>query len=382
MNRFVKFLVLLAVLMAAFFLFQWIRGFFADDVAARIADEEPFSIRFSVQKDEEGPLLSFARLMLYPAENKAVFYFLNTGSHYPDEEENISTLSAFSADRFRQWVGSGADYNLYFTEKNMGRFIDFLGGMHIFLPQPVVIKDARYQYPHGIQFLSGHQAMEFSHGAIPLERGSDHLAQMDRLFRTESIVLNLLWQLPEKQEFLEGDGVIPFLYSLAETDLTTEEFGSLLMYFATEEELDVFALETPLQFEEDPKNPYEKRLAVNEDRCAELYEKFLQEMRTGALDTASFPMDVQNGTEKAGLAGRVKQFLHGSGTEVLYADNFERKPLPESVVLERSGSFSIARRIAYKTGRPRERVFFLRQPLDIYGTFILGDDFQIKDLKY
>ncbi|MBI38492.1 MAG: hypothetical protein CMF59_02760 [Leptospiraceae bacterium] len=382
MNRFVKFLVLLAVLMVAFFIFQWIRGFFADDVAARIADEEPFSIRFSVQQEEEGRLLSLARLMLYPAEKKAVFYFLNTASHFPDEEENISTMSAFSADRFRQWVGSGADYNLYFTEQNMGRFIDFLGGMHIFLPQPVVIKESRYQYPHGIQFLSGHQAMEFSHGAIPLERGSDHLAQMDRLFRTESIVMNLLWQLPEKQEFLETDGVIPFLYGLADTDLTTEEFGSLLLYFATEEDLDVFALETPLQFEEDPKNPYEKRLAVNEERCEEHYEKFLQEMRTGALDTASFPMDVQNGTERGGLAGRVKQFLHGSGTEVLYADNYERKPLPESVVLERSGSFSIARRIAYKTGRERHRVFFLRQPLDISGTFILGEDFQIKDLKY
>ena len=58
------------------------------------------------------------------------------------------------------------------------------------------------------------------------------------------------------------------------------------------------------------------------------------------------------------------------------------KPLPESVVLERSGSFSVARRMGYKTGRERDHVFFLRQPLDISGTFILGDDFQIKDLKY
>lgn len=382
MNRFVKFLILLAVLMAGFFLFQWVRGFFADDVAARIADEEPFSIRFSVQKEQDGSLLSMARLMMYPAEKKAVFYFLNTASHYPDEQNNISTMSAFSADRFRDWVGTGANYNLYFTESNMARFIDFLGGMHVFLPQPVVIKESKFQYPHGIQFFTGRQAMEFSHGAIPLERGSDHLAQLDRLFRTESIILNLLWQLNGKQDFLEGEGVTEFLHSLAETDLTSDEFSSLLLYFATEEELDVFVLETPLQFEDDPTNPYEKRLGVNEERCEEHYEEFMQEMRTGALDTASFPMDVQNGTERGGLAGRVKQFLHGSGTEVLYADNYERKPLPESVVLERSGSFSVARRIAFKTGRSRERVFFLRQPLDISGTFILGEDFQIKDLKY
>jgi len=368
--------------MAGFFLFQWVRGFFADDVAARIADEEPFSIRFSVQKEQDGSLLSMARLMMYPAEKKAVFYFLNTASHYPDEQNNISTMSAFSADRFRDWVGTGANYNLYFTESNMARFIDFLGGMHVFLPQPVVIKESKFQYPHGIQFFTGRQAMEFSHGAIPLERGSDHLAQLDRLFRTESIILNLLWQLNGKQDFLEGEGVTEFLHSLAETDLTSEEFSSLLIYFATEEELDVFVLETPLQFEDDPTNPYEKRLGVNEERCEEHYEEFMQEMRTGALDTASFPMDVQNGTERGGLAGRVKQFLHGSGTEVLYADNYERKPLPESVVLERSGSFSVARRIAFKTGRSRERVFFLRQPLDISGTFILGEDFQIKDLKY
>ena len=75
MNRFVKFLVLLAILMVAFFIFQWIRGFFADDVAARFADEEPFSIRFSVQTEEDAKLLSISRLMLYPAEKKAVFYF-------------------------------------------------------------------------------------------------------------------------------------------------------------------------------------------------------------------------------------------------------------------------------------------------------------------
>lgn len=381
MNRFTKFLVILAILMAGFFLFQWIRGFFADDVAARIANEEPFSIRFSVLGEKE-ELLSFARVMMYPADKKAVFYFLNTASHFPDDEANISSLSPFSADRFRAWVGSGADYNLYFTEKNLSRLVDFLGGMTVFLPQPVTIKESKYQYPHGIQFFSGGQAMEFSHGSIPLEKGSDHLAQMDRLFRTESVIMNLLWQMPEKKELLEREGVAPFLHGLADTDLTVEEFSSLLGYFAAEEELDVFVLETPLQFEDDPSNPYEKRLGVNEARCEEHYQQFLKEMRSGALDTASFPMDVQNGTEKPGLAGRVKQFLHGSGTEVLYAENYDLKPLPESVVLERSGSFSVARRIGEKTGRPRSRVFFLRQPLDISGSFILGEDFQIKDLQY
>ncbi|MCB1139374.1 MAG: LytR C-terminal domain-containing protein [Leptospiraceae bacterium] len=381
MNRFTRFLVILAALMAVFFLFQWVRGFFADDIASRIADEEPFSIRFAIQ-GEGGELLSHARLMMYPAEKKAAFYFLNTRSHFPDEEENISKMTPFAADRFRQWVGSGADYNMYFSERNFARFVDFLGGLRVFLPQPVTIKESRFQYPHGIQFFPGGQAMEFAHGTIPLEKGSDHLAQMDRLFRTESILMNLLWQMPEKQELLEKEGVGAFLHGLAETDLTVEEFTSLWTYFATEEDLDVFVLETPLQFEDDPKNPYEKRLAVNQERCEEHYQKFIQEMKSGALDTASFPMDVQNGTERGGLAGRVKQFLHGSGTEVLYADNYDLKPLPESVVLERSGSFSVARRMGYKTGRERDHVFFLRQPLDISGTFILGDDFQIKDLKY
>ncbi|MCB1171497.1 MAG: LCP family protein [Leptospiraceae bacterium] len=381
MNRFTRFLVILAAVMAVFFLFQWVRGFFADDIAARISDEEPFSIRFAVQ-GEGGELLSHARLMMFPAEKKAAFYFLNTRSHFPDEDENISKMTPFAADRFRQWVGSGADYNMYFTEQNFARFLDFLGGIRVFLPQPVTIKDSRFQYPHGIQFFPGRQAMEFSHGAIPLEKGSDHLAQMDRLFRTESILMNLLWQMPEKQEILEKEGVGAFLHGLAETDLTVDEFASLWTYFATEEDLDIFVLETPLQFEDDPRNPYEKRLAVNEERCEEHYQKFIQEMKSGALDTASFPMDVQNGTERGGLAGRVKQFLHGSGTEVLYADNYDLKPLPESVVLERSGSFSVARRMGYKTGRERDHVFFLRQPLDISGTFILGEDFQIKDLKY
>ncbi|MCB1164608.1 MAG: LCP family protein [Leptospiraceae bacterium] len=381
MNRFTRILVIIAVVLVGFFVVQWIRGFFSDDVASRISDGDQLSIRFAIQ-DEQGQLLTFARMTMYPAESKAALYFLNTASHYPDEEANIATMSPFSADRFRGWVDTGADYNIYFNEKNFTRLIDFLGGMHIFLPEPLAIKDGRYQYPHGIQFISGGQAMEFAHGQTTLEKGSEHLAQMDRLYRSESILLNLIWQLSEKQELLERDGSLPFLYSLAETDLTAEEFSSLFMYFASDKELDVFALETPLQFEDNPKNPYEKRLLVNEERCKEHYEKFLAQMRTGALDTASFTMDVQNGTERGGMAGRVKQFLHGSGTEVLYAENYERKPLPESVVLERSGSFSIARRIAYKTGRPRNRTFFLRKPLDVMGTFLVGEDFQIKDLKY
>lgn len=382
MNKISKILISTAIICALIFIVILIRRLFVNDVGGRIQSGDRFHIRIALINDsKEQPELDYlARLILYPETDQAILYSVSTDARYEVAGDPISSMSAFNADQFRNSVDSSADYHLYFTRESLARAIDLLGGMNLFLENNNIFKDAEFQYPAGFQQVPGRQMVEYAVASIDVEKGSEHLAQIDRLYRGQSLFLNLLWQYPFKSEQIENEELFRAFHSLADTDMDVDELRSLFKYFE-DTEVNLVSLEVPLYLENAP-NTYKKQLIVQSERSRSTFEGFEKKLITGLYNEQSFPVDVENGTETGGLAGRVKKFLHGQGLDVLYADNFEYKPLEHSVIIERSGSFSVARRIMEMTGRKPERVFFRRESLDIFATFAIGLDFRIKDLKH
>lgn len=382
MNQVSKILVIAASVAAVILVFVLIRRFLVNDVGGRIQSGDAFNIRIAVIDDtsEEQKLDYLARLMLYPETNQAILYSVSTRARYNIEDEMIEAMNPFGADQFRSSTGESADYHLYFTRTGLARAIDLMNGMTLFLEEVNTFEDTQFQYPPGLQEVPGRQAVEFAVSDSIVEKGSEHLGHIDRLYRSQSLLLNLFWQYPQKAELLENDELFNAFHSFADTDMDAEELRSLFQYFA-ETEVQLVSLEVPLYLENAP-NTYKKVLIVQEERAQSTFENYEKQLITGLYKEQSFPIDVENGTETGGLAGRVKKFLHGQGLDVLYADNFAYKPLQESVVIERSGSYPVARRIMEMTGRNPERVFFRRESLDIFATFAIGQDFRIKDLKH
>ena len=123
------------------------------------------------------------------------------------------------------------------------------------------------------------------------------------------------------------------------------------------------------------------KMLVNPKRGRVVFREYEDNLKAGRLNADLFPMEVLNGTEVGGLARRVKQFLQDRGLQVLDADNYPYKPLARSFIVGRSGDTYVATRVMEMTALERTRVVFGRVALDVDATFIIGTDFDTKQLR-
>ncbi|MBI3395839.1 MAG: LytR C-terminal domain-containing protein, partial [Spirochaetia bacterium] len=207
-----------------------------------------------------------------------------------------------------------------------------------------------------------------------------YLSGLDRVYRSESTVMNLIWRKNRLKEQATHAKLQTFMHSLIKTDLSLPELRTLIAFLAPDEGVQINVMEVPLEAIPPGGAAPEGRLVVKEKRARSLFNEYRDNMSSGRLRPDSFPLEVLNGTDTKGLGRRIKQFLQDRGLQILVAENYRHKPLPRTVILERSGSTFVAEKLAEVTGIERDMVFFRRKTLDISASLLLGDDFNVKKM--
>lgn len=374
-NRVAMVLVVVALSLGAIYLCSRMGS---NDVDKRIRENTPFTVRIAVVNETDSNAVDLlARLSIYPEQNRLLLYFVNTDAYYEGIDFPIRRMNPESADRFNSLLGVSTDYHIHVKRAELARLIDLAEGIHYFNENPTVLEKSDFQYPQGIQFFSGEQATEFAFARLNEKRDTDGLASIDRLYRMESIALNVYWQLPTLAEKLKKYEVKSMAAGLVDTNMTVDELRSLFDFLSSGDRPHTVVLETPLTLEKYPVT----KLIIKDKRVRGLFSEFSDNMKLGKYEGEDFTLEVLNGTDTPGMARRLKQFFQDKGVSVLSIDNYPYKPVAESVLLDRSGNSFYSQKLSDITSIPSEKVFFRRQAAEVENVFIIGEDFSARKLQ-
>ena len=349
----------------------------ADDIELKLRDDEPFGVRIALLDDEKDDSLEMLlQMTVFPGHKRVCFYFVNTEAFFEDEKKPLREMSASSADRFESYTGIASDYTMTLKKKDAVRLLNLVEGVSHFVDQPVFLENARFQYPRGVRRFSGEQVLEYVLGREKTDRKKKELlASIDRLFRQESVVLNLFWRLALYKKQVTSAPLKAFMADLIDTGMTDMELNSLAAFLSSGVHAGV--LEVPLEAKNVGKR--DQLLQVKDKRARGLFQNYRDGLKS--TNKPVYTMEVLNGTETPRLARRVKQFMRDKGPTVLSTGNYEYKPLPTTVIVDRAGNTFHAHLLARKTRTKRARVFFRRRAMLVNSTFILGNDFKLKNLR-
>ncbi len=359
----------------------------ADEIELLLDSSNPFAVRCALIDDTNRDQLAILlQAIVYPAHRRLALYFIRTDATYNDDEEPIYTMSPSQADRFEDYTGISSIYYIQIKRSDFARLIDLVEGLDFFTEQPHFFKEAKYQYPQGSHYYPGEQLLEYAlstrydvgEGQLQkkrLRKKPTDSFDIDRLFRQESLLLNLLWQLQECKEKLSDGEMQDIALALPETNLNQSELLSLFQFLSSKNPVHYKALEMPLTKEDG-------KLLVKEEKARIFFQQFQDDLNTGRLIVAeNITAEILNGTEVRGLAARLKRHLQNRGLQVLGVDNYEYQPLRHTILLERSGDTFPAAHIMELLSLPRSRIVFHRSVLDIGESLLIGSDLDPKKLR-
>lgn len=377
-------LFLLLVIVGSWLYFS---GTESNPVEKLLSGDEPIGIRIAfVSEDENGKkteLLSQA--VIYPDIRSLVVYSLNTDAALDEETtpfQPVRDLSPSSGDVFQELTGVRSRYYIHLNQSSLARLVDLAGGFPSFFEHNEVYPGARFQYPRGGYKIPGQQVVEY----LTLDReekdpNKKYLLGVERLYRAESVFLSGFWNLGTLSSELLAPEIWSLIHGFLDTNLNTTELRSLISYFS-EPSANCYMREVPLDTgETSGSNNTLRNLYLKRERGKEVFDEIRKKIEGDIYIKGAYHVDVLNGTERGGLAKRVKQYIQSDRLQVLDVDNFPYKPLKETMILDRSGSTAYPARLARLTGLTRDRVVFKRMPLDVQSTLVIGTDFDFKKIK-
>ncbi len=372
-KKIVFFILFILILLSGFFTYL---NLGVDQIQVLIQKNVPFSVRIAVLDDTQNDSLEFlAQFIVYPKYKHIILYALNTEANLNDKL--IQKLSPVDADNFEAYTQIENTHYIHLRRSQASRLLDLYQGMNFYLEDNVFLKNSQYQYPKGSHYFSGEQLFEYFINQTLKSEENREFSFMERLYRQESIFLDLFWQR-QSTEVNSNVKINNFAMRLIDTNFKFKELESL-MKFILDSEVYLQTLEVPLQLLS--KNG-KQILKVNEERAPQVYKEFIARSQIKWLKpTDNFSVQILNGTETSGLARIVRDALQNIGPNILDVDNYKYKPLMKTMLLECSGNTYIAQKMSQLLNMGRNRVGFTRKASDIEISFLVGQDFSAKKLK-
>jgi len=282
--------------------------------------------------------------------------------------------------RIESLLGVGIPCVVDIAREDVGRLVDLLGGVDVFIANPVDLSSngTRILLPSGSVSLDGTKAREYIAYQDPLETDADMIARRQKFLQA------LLKGLGEKNAFLLQRASLRMLKSLVRTNLSLRALASLVQEmgrFDSERMVLQRVLGTTRTVDgRDLLFPHQEgellKEAVKQAVAANASNEFV------APDALSITVEVLNGTKTPGLANRARELFQSYDLEVMPASNADNDQYQNTVVLDRSGKMDEAKKVAdiikctriYSRPDPQ-----MDQAVDV--TVILGKDFDGRFVK-
>ena len=312
----------------------------SDVVEDVLANNRVINILYVIEQDNK-PLNSYV-LMFYPVTRRAAIFDIpsDTGLLLTRINRVDRIASVYNRDRLRAFeneierlLGININFSIVITAENLGKLVDLLGGVEVFIPAPVDIRDESgfILFPSGMVTLDGAKARTYATFVIPEE--DLELTE----FRRQRFFLAFLRRQVEMTERLRNPAMARMYHSFLRTDMSNRTRIRLFdeLMFMDTERVSIQSV-TGNRREVSGETlliPHWDGTLVRE--IVRQTNSMLTRQIEGALTERTLTVEVLNGTTVAGLAGRTAELLRSFGYDVISIGNAYRNTIERTEIIDR-----------------------------------------------
>ncbi|MDR2471300.1 MAG: LCP family protein [Treponema sp.] len=359
----------------------------SDPIEEALAGEEIINILF-VLEENRIPLGSYV-IMFSPLNNRAQAISIpgDTGRILKTEDRvdrldsvyRFTDTGAFEIE-VEELLGLTIHYSVVFETEKLGKIIDAMGGVEIFIPNPIEIYGEEILlFPSGNTRLDGDKGISYVVFELPEENENEAALRRERFF------LGLLKSLGENHGLFENSSVARYFYPLLKTKMNRltrrRLFGALSAL-----DMDRLSVQSVAGNYRDVSGqrllmPYYDGTVIRD--VVRQAQRSLAQRTAGTIMERIFTVEVLNGTASTGLASRTAELIRGFNYDVIATGNADRNDYEATEIVDRTGQEDLAAGFAAVI-RCKNIRFESRIPADIPGqnteyradfTLIIGRDF-------
>jgi anionic cell wall polymer biosynthesis LytR-Cps2A-Psr (LCP) family protein len=314
----------------------------SDPIEEALSGNRVINTLFVIDKDQK-PLGAYV-LMYYPATKRAAAFDIpgNLGLiiQQINRVDRIDTvydprrIGPFEAE-VERLLGIDLNFSMIINTGDLGKLVDLIEGVEIFIPVPVEIYDRENSilFSSGAVRLDGDKARLYVSYELP-----DEEREM-AVFRRQRFFLGLIKRLGEMNGALKNPAAAQIYQSFLTADMNSRTRTRLFDEFAGIDTDRINIQAVGGNFRE-----VSGQMLLIPSFDGNLVKDIVRQT-LGALtrqldDSLSdrvFTVEVLNGTATNGLAGRTAELLRGFGYDVISAGNADRNDYEKTGIIDRSG---------------------------------------------
>jgi anionic cell wall polymer biosynthesis LytR-Cps2A-Psr (LCP) family protein len=232
-------------------------------------------------------------------------------------------------------LGLDISFSFVFDIETLGKAVDLIEGVEIFIPSPVEIYEEAppILFPSGVTRLDGDKAQVYVTYVLPEE--TSEVAH----FRRQRFFLGFIKRLGESNEVLKNPSVAQIYQSLLKTNMNQRARTRLFDEY-TGINMERISIQSVGGNTRDVSGqtllfPYYEGNLIKEIVRQTLGA--LTRQVEGDLTERVFTVEVLNGTATNGLAGRTAELLRSFGYDVISIANAEQHDYESTLIIDRSG---------------------------------------------
>jgi len=302
--------------------------------------------------DQGKPIIS-TLFFLHPQSHRGALYYIpeNTGTIIEtlDQMDRIDELFDPEnprpyLDKIDRMLGTSTDFYLSISLDHFAAIIDWLGGVDVFVPQPVWLSEAEpaVYLPSGSFTLDGGKLKSYLTYRLPEDLDTDLIN------RKLNLCKSVLSGLASMNHNTDNEAYWNLIYGFLDTDMDKQSFLSFL------EELESMQLDRIIT----QKVMGRTEIVDGKELLFPLYEeRLLKEMvaqivdnlanpESGMDDAMTLSVEIQNGTSINGLASRTAQLFKSYGFRIASVKNADRNNYDNTLILDKKENPAAAQRVA------------------------------------
>ena len=309
----------------------------------RLEDDRVINTLFVIE-NEGKPLCTFV-LLYYPSTKRAAIFDIpgSVGILLKSVRRVDRIDSAYDAKKisvYKDEIISLLDvdipYSIIINIEDLGKLTDLLEGVEIFIPTSVsIFHDNPILFSSGITRLDGDKAKQYVTYELPEENTELHVLRKQRFFG------GLLKRIGEQSEILKHKPTSKLFYSFMKTSMNQRNTNWFFGEFA---KIDMDR--TNIQSVGGNLREISGQMLIVPSWDGALIKDIVKGTLASLIaengrNERVLSVDIQNGTQVSGLAGRTAELVRGFGYEVNSVGNADRNDYARTLIIDHTGRESL-----------------------------------------
>jgi len=344
-------LLVLIFLLIAFGVIFSVMAFRSNPVEDAFSDNRVVNTLFVIE-DHKMPISTYV-LMYYPVTKRAAIFDIpeNLGLLIAkinrvdriDKVYDPSRIGSYE-NEIEKLLGIEINFTLVITKENLVSVVDLLEGVEIFIPSAVSYRDETsvILFPSGMTVLDGDKASLYATYTLPEED-----SEME-IFRRQRFFLGLLHRQIQMNEKLNNPQAAKMYHTFFRTNMNQRTMMLLFNEF-----VNIDTDRTNIQSVGGNLREVSGQVLIiphwDGNLVKEVVRQTLGTLTSEVNDRLiehSLTVEVLNGTETNGLAGKTAEMLRSFGYDIISIANADRSNYERTVIIQRTDDDSMVKSFA------------------------------------